>query len=303
MNFAWHYSDPKSQSYCNCFPRLGISAMYINFDNPDILGQGFSLSAFVEPFIPLGENINISFRFLAGAVYLNNVYNPVSNPENLFYSTNFSYLLSINPILNFQIFKNWNFRIGGNYNHISNGGNTHPNKGINFPTVSIGLDYSVKPPDFSRKLKTELTQSRDKNSFRFILLGTAKLPFGEQRKRKILYGSSFIYGHGISRLSRLTVGLEYVNDGALKTELQKVDGNIPDHQRFSALAGHDLVIGRFIFSQQLGVYIYSPVKPMDPVFQRWGLDYYISEKFFIGTNLKAHRHVADFLDFRIGYML
>ena len=33
----------------------------------------------------------------------------------------------------------------GNYNHISNGGLKQPNKGINYPTLALGLDYIPNP--------------------------------------------------------------------------------------------------------------------------------------------------------------
>ena len=299
-DLAWHYSDTKSQSYCNCLPRLGLSFMYINFDNPSILGHGLTMAPYAEPFISLGRKWNISIRFSAGAVYLSNVFHPVTNPDNLFYSTHFSFILTLNPVLNYQLSPNWNLRIGGNYNHISNGGNHQPNKGINFPTASFGFDYIFHPVDFSQKAVQSIQVTR-KNSLNVLLLGTVQIPFQETNNRKLLYGFNATYGRSITRLSMLTAGAEFVNDGALKTELKRNDSTPPDHKRIAILAGHELQIGKFSFSQQLGIYIYAPFKAMDPLYQRWGLDYHLSDRLFIGTNLKAHRQIADFLDVRIGF--
>lgn len=301
-NVAWHYSDEKAQSYCNCFPRLGIAMMYISFDNPSILGNGFTLAPYIEPFIPIRSKWNFSIRFTTGVAYLTHVHHPVNNPDNLFYSTNFSYLLSLSPSIIYQVSQNWNLRLSANYNHISNGGNKQPNKGINFPTASIGLDYVLKPVDFTKKANYNYENIADKHSFRITLLGTGKTPSFETNKRNLVIGLNTTYGKSINRLSTITVGAELVNDGALKAELQR-DSSPPDHKRAAMLAGHELMIGKFSFSQQLGIYFYSPAKPRDPVYQRWGLDYYISQKIFIGVNLKSHRHVADFMDFRIGLKL
>jgi len=39
---------------------------------------------------------------------------------------------------------------------------------------------------------------------------------------------------------------------------------------------------------------------MDAVYQRYGILFKISDRVFTGINIKAHRHVADFLDLRTG---
>ncbi|MFO7658430.1 MAG: hypothetical protein R6W78_15340, partial [Bacteroidales bacterium] len=73
-----------------------------------------------------------------------------------------------------------------------------------------------------------------------------------------------------------------------------------DHRYIALLAGHELILGRFNFYQQLGVYIYSPFIRKDPVYQRYGLNFNITKNNFVGISIKAHRQVADFLDFRTG---
>ncbi|NRA92289.1 MAG: acyloxyacyl hydrolase, partial [Psychroserpens sp.] len=62
-------------------------------------------------------------------------------------------------------------------------------------------------------------------------------------------------------------------------------------------------LGRVTFSQQIGVYYYNDYRITDDIYQRYGLNYNFSRHIFAGFNLKAHRHVADFFDFRIGYRL
>jgi hypothetical protein len=300
-SFAWHFSDPRSQTYCNCFPRLGIAFSYVNFDNPAILGNGFTIAPFVEPFIVPWKRFSYSVRFSAGAAYLNRVYDPVTNPENLFYSTHLSYILTLSPSIIFSKSENWKFRLSGSYNHISNGGNRQPNKGINFPVLSVGLDYIFKPVDFSKNVVYQFATAKNKNSIDFTILGTAKTPDFQTKGRKALLGLNISYQRSIGRRSNLLFGAELVNDGALKAELSRSFPDPPDHKRAALLVGHNLSIGKFSFSQQLGVYFYSPAKAKDPVYQRWGLNYQVTEKLFFGINLKAHRHVADFLDFRMGY--
>jgi hypothetical protein len=60
-------------------------------------------------------------------------------------------------------------------------------------------------------------------------------------------------------------------------------------------------INKVTFSQELGVYYYNDYRINDDIYQRYGLTYSFSEHIFAGFSLKAHRHVADFIDLRIGY--
>ena len=78
-------------------------------------------------------------------------------------------------------------------------------------------------------------------------------------------------------------------------------GNYPEHNRIGTLAGIEWLFGRFIFYQQLGYYIYSPVKANNIFYQRYGLNFKINNYFFVGVNIKAHGQDADFMDIRTGF--
>ena len=67
--------------------------------------------------------------------------------------------------------------------------------------------------------------------------------------------------------------------------------------------GHEFLLGKFLFSQQFGVYLNNPNPRHSDFYQRYGLVYRINKFFNAGINLKAHGHVANFLDFRLGVSL
>lgn len=299
LDFSWHFTDYKTWQYCSCYPRIGLSLMYINFNNPEILGHSVTLAPYVEPFFGAQKKISQSFRFLAGYAYLNNIYDATKNPENHFFSSRSSFILSVALTMNYRI-GHWNLRLSGNYNHISNGGNRLPNKGMNFPTASLGVEYLFQPVFFPQREKSANKQASTRSVFKTSLFGTLKKPFNEEEARFLLFGFHFNWSYLLGRTSAITTGIEYVNDGSLKEELKRKLASPPDHQRLGLLAGHEFKIGKFRFSQQLGVYAYSPQKAKDPVYQRWGLEFLVYKGAYVGTNLKAHRHVADFMDLRLG---
>jgi hypothetical protein len=281
---------------------LGVSTTYVNFDNPAVLGSGLTSLAYAEPFLSVSHRLNLSFRLGAGIAYLNQVYHPETNPGNLFYSTAFSFGLLASLSGNIRVSERIQLRLSGNYNHISNGGTKLPNKGINYPTLSLGLDYAIRPAPFPVRTKTRW-QHEQTNLMYYTaaILGTAKTLNEQENKRYPTIGFTVTAGRRVGRLSALALGAEWVADRTLHEKLRR-QGLNRDYNRVAVLLGHELLVGRFGFSQQLGVYIYAPYPAMDPVYQRYGLTYRFSKHLFVGFNLKAHRQVADMMDGRVGYV-
>jgi hypothetical protein len=136
--------------YCFCFPKVGVSMAYFNFDNPRVLGSALSAIAFVEPFLSPQSLANVSFRLGAGFSYLNRPYHPVNNSGNQFYSTHIAFNLLMNTSLNIRLASHRMLRFHGNFNHISNGGLREPNSGINYPTLGIAGEYAFAPALYPR---------------------------------------------------------------------------------------------------------------------------------------------------------
>jgi len=74
-----------------------------------------------------------------------------------------------------------------------------------------------------------------------------------------------------------------------------------DYQRKAVLVGNELLTGRFTFGQKLGVYVYGPTNFKDPVYQRYGSNYHITNTLFADIHLKTHRHVTDLTEARLGW--
>lgn len=299
-DISLHFTDARAWQYVQGYPRLGASLAYYNFDNPDVLGNAYALLLYAEPFLSAHKDFSLSIRLGGGVAYLDRVYDEETNPRNLFYSTAFSFPLVANLMANWKIGDAYMLRLGGTYQHISNGGRRQPNKGINFPTATVGLNYSLRPGVFPDRRPQKLSEGENKQRHLLFALITAYRDRNDNpEKQAPLLGLTAYLSQRIGRISALTAGGEWIADWALKKELESRQEE-KGFQRAALLAGHELQIGRFRFNQQLGVYVYAPVKGKDPVYQRWGLEYHTPKSIFFGINLKAHRHVAEFLDARIG---
>jgi hypothetical protein len=301
LDAALLLTGDRAWDYCFCYPRMGLSLSYFNYGNPEVLGNSYSLLYYVEPFLSYHQKFNASFRTGIGASYLDTPYHPQTNPTNLFYSSPLSFLLQVNLALNYRLDPHWNLRASGYYSHISNGGMREPNKGINFPTASLGVDYTLHPPVLPNRPRSRSgsTGSR-KQYFEGAAFFTAKPVRPGERQRYVIFGLTGTYHREVSRRSALNGGLQWAADWTLREKARR-DNEKTDFNRLSLIAGHDLLIGRFEFSQHLGAYLYSPYRAMDPVFQRYTLKFRATDKVFAAVSLKAHRQTADYLDGRIGY--
>ncbi|MHC1774971.1 MAG: acyloxyacyl hydrolase [Lentimicrobium sp.] len=304
LTLGRHSATQKAWDACNCYPKSGIMLGYWDFNKPDILGQGFSATAFIEPVFGIHGRIPYSIRAGTGFIYLTRPYDPVTNPYNFSYSTRISFPLLLGVSGNFRISPRLNMNLGLIYNHISNGGLREPNKGINWPTVSIGLDLlpeNYRFPD--REISDWKPNTSNRMNTTIYVFGTSKQLNHEELKKYPVLGAEVRLSARVSRLSRLSLGLEVLYDGSDREEIRRDPLINADHKKAGLMAGHTFLLGRFNFSQALGVYLYNPYKANDPVFQNYELTYRFGKHLSAGVGIKAHRHVADYLGFRIGYSL
>lgn len=299
-DISFHFADAKSWHYLKGYPRLGASIIYTDFANPAVLGRAYALLLYAEPFLAAHKSFSLAFRLGTGLAYLTRVYHPQKNPDNLFFGSAISFPLAAGLTANYRLRERFLLRAGVHYNHISNGGLRQPNKGINYPTVATGFNYTLVPVTFSARLDTADFKGAKKPEYRVALLASS--PDGEDgsSKKIPLIGITALAGRRIGRLSALTAGAEWIADYTIRQVIRQRQLSTPFH-RGALLAGHELHIGKFRFSQQLGIYVYAPYKARDPVYQRYGLEYFTNRNLYLGLNLKAHRQVADFLDARLGW--
>lgn len=122
----------------------GLEASYFNFQNTNVLGSAFTLSSFAEPVLSFGKKYFLTIRFGGGVSYHTKIYDQEDNPLNLFFSSRISFPAGIAARFKFCISNKTFITVSGTYNHISNGGYKQPNKGMNFPTLSLGMEHFQK---------------------------------------------------------------------------------------------------------------------------------------------------------------
>ena len=242
---------------CYCYGRTGLSFAYFNFDNPDILGNAYSLNYFVEPYFTYKGPLKFSMRGAIGAVYLDQVYDEVTNPENLLFSSSFSFYLGLSLNLNYHFNDKYAINLSANYNHISNGSSKQPNKGMNFPTVSIGIDRTFGYEGLEPKPKELRDQDGSRKYYVGSFFSLRSAGDEEESTQHLLIGLTGGVLQPLTDFNGVNGGVELWYDYADKkaAELEMLD----DSAFTSAVTlGHHFSFGSFYFLQQFGIYVTSP---------------------------------------------
>ena len=130
---------------CSCFARVGTYLHYTTFNNAAELGRAVGTGAFFEPLIRPTNRLFFSVRTTAGLVWLTRVFDRQTNPRNTFFSAPLSGLLALSASAHVRLGRQMQASLSASYNHISNGGTRQPNRGMNYPTLGLGLTYTPRP--------------------------------------------------------------------------------------------------------------------------------------------------------------
>jgi len=298
-----HLNTQSVWDQCNCYPRVGLSTSFFHYNNPEVLGNSYNFAGFIEPFLTFKSRLNFSFRMAFGVSLLDQVYDEQTNPLNLFYSSPVSFILQAGTSLHYKLSPTWNLRAGAQFGHISNGGVAKPNKGMNFPTFSVGAEYKWQPVALKDRQSTRtLSEIHPKRWIYRITLFNGMKEVEVDQEKYYVFGLTATTSRILSKINAINTGIEWINDGSVRERNRRSDQKVGDGNSIALLIGNELLLGRFIFSQHLGTYFNKPISNGDRFYHRWGLTYSVG-KVFAGVNLKAHRHIADILDFRIGMSL
>ncbi len=299
IDYSWFLLKDKNWQQCNCYSKAGISFLYVNYDNPEIVGSSYNLTGFAEPFFIRLNRFLFSARMGFGVSYLDKIYDSEDNPENTFFSTHLSFIVHIDINAYYQLSSKYSLMSYAKYNHISNGGVEQPNYGMNFPMFGLGLIYypsgKVIFPD---REKQEFVSKYFFNIYTFGMIKKIKENEYFPEETTYVFGLYGLAGRTISKVNGFSVGVEYINDGGAKEEILR-KGLSDDHQKVSGLIGHHLLLGKFDFSQYWGTYIYAPYKPYN-FYQRYSLSYKFTRHILGGVTMKVYGDVADSFHILLG---
>ncbi|MHA7130878.1 acyloxyacyl hydrolase [Algoriphagus namhaensis] len=293
LSAQWMRTSRQNWEACNCFHYLGLNLSVIDFQNPTELGRAWNLAGNFEPILFRSGRWTGSLSMGIGVSYLTRVYDEVENPRNTFFSAPISFLLFLTPKITYDLHPEWALQASLTYNHISNGGQRQPNRGMNFPMLGLGLLHYTRRAELPRYKKADLIR---KWAFYADLGFNTRDDQGGGRAPNItLTAATYRQLTGVLALGG---GLEVAKDFSLPTENSRVERVIP-----GVFLENHFLFGKFDFSQRMVRYLARPAGYQEDhqFYQRYVLSYRLGKNFRLGAGLKAHGHVAEYMDFRVGW--
>jgi hypothetical protein len=177
-----------------------------------------------------------------------------------------------------------------------------PNSGINWPTAGLALSYRKNPmPYYSGVGNKEKTWKKNTVRWDIYLFGMGnKASVTTAKNLYPIFGTGFQTSKQIGKINALTFGAEVFTDPARTQELKLKFNVDASPVRAGLMFGNEFLLGRFLFSQRIGVYIFNQTTYSE-FFHRWGLLYRMSSHWAFGFSFLAHGKTADFFDAKLAY--
>jgi hypothetical protein len=119
----------------------------------------------------------------------------------------------------------------------------------------------------------------------------------EEARRKPSISLLAGFYKGMTSVNAIGAGMEFTKDFSLTVENSRLEALMP-----APFVAHHFLFGRFDFNQRMAWYANKPQGYHDHNFyQRYALQYLIKDNFQVGFSLKAHGHVAENIDLRVGW--
>ena len=349
-------------------PDLGFALQVLDLGNPEITGQMISLYPYINIPMVNSEKIRFNAKMGMGTAFATKPCDldaAIADPRaikqkaadyNFAIGGVFNFAISAGLNIEVPVHKNVSLTADVMFNHISSASTSQPNAGLNMFNGYVGLKYLME----RRNEKGEITpnsslltpNSLKRWSGEVILSGGFKKLYYKDSK---YFGTASLNLEGYyhtCRQHRIGVGLDLFYDGAYaQTVAQDASGkyywtdentyfgrtftpnnNFENKLRLGLNIANELTIGKFGIFAHFGIYLYDPVKNMEPgseilqalnkgetpkkkgVFYpydinkedgwnyfRIGVKYHFTEHFLVNLSFKTHLQKVEFFELGLGY--
>lgn len=288
-------------------PDYGIAFTVIDYGNPEVLGQSYSLAPFVEiPFSEKEKASRLIMRISYGIAYVTKKFDLITNHKNGVIGSNWNGFVQLRWQWNFNLTKKLRIEPGVTFSHASNGRGKVPNLGLNVLTLNLGVTYKLSDT------KSEITKidSSTKAPSRHEALIWYSFGYDEKGNpngpKYNAHTFSVNYYYNKKNTGKFGVGCDIYYEEIYLKDLQ--ENNIPpntvfDMVRFGPKISYCYNIGRVSLPIEFGVYAGAKLNPDGLFFHRVGVRYTTKYGIMFAFGLKSHFAVAYHFDYGIGYRI
>ena len=262
------------------------------------------------------------YRFSNGIGYNTHIYNRYNNVDNILLGSRLAVYFDVALALNYH-YRQYEFFIGPEFRHLSNGGVIRPNKGINKAGIGVGMRYHLQPYDsisFKRiqkpfddkKMYLNIAYSSglrgsqgewlyDANNYIWRDNNVEDIKYGKDGYRLCHYhfvSTDLMFRYARRYASGIGIDALYEPyNRYIEIQNPKADRSDMSKWSFGIAAKHEVFFRRISMQVALGWYLsrpfndYSNTADEYPYYERVGIRYnlpWIDNSISIGYNIYAH---------------
>lgn len=342
----WQTMGEKDWQQFFNYPKMGLGLNVINLGNPDTLGYSIALYPYLNIPMVRTKYITLSLKPGAGISYVTKTFDNFRDSvlagklpykmSNAAIGSHFNVFFNVGVNIEVPVYAGVSLTADAAWNHISNGSIVQPNSGINMLNGYVGLKYAPSykdvqisngliVPDISRKISVEATFSG----------GTRQRYYKDNRNFPIASIAVGVY-KPMSNIYRMGLGIDAFYDGiyttGLSTSFKRTyieNDEFRNKVRVGISWQNELIFGKFIAGIHTGIYVYNPLKYLEPVelstgfpiedmpkkgliypyniekedgwfYTRISGKYLITNHIYAAIGLKTHLQKAEFIEWGVG---
>ncbi len=331
------------------FPIIGLGAVWLNLGNPEKLGFAYAAYPYISLPIFRSRHFRLNIKGGMGASFLTKTYYntnkdtlgnllPWLTGTNAAIGSKLNIYFSGGAAMEIRLSKALSITADYTWNHVSNGSAVAPNSGINMLNSFVGLKYF---PNYKKFAFLESKKIADfPRHFTCEIIAAAGF-------RQLYYKDNLTFPTGsfavavfrpVSNFLRVGLGTDAFYDGAydghttaFKRTYLKTN-EFKNKIRMGVSLQNELLLGRISAGFHFGVYLYNPLKNLEPVeidpktnemiepllnkpiiypynideedgwlYTRAAFKYALNRHYFISLGLKTHLQKAEFIEWGLGY--
>ena len=354
LAFEWQTSGSQAwHQYLN-FPTMGVEAVMIDFSNPEMLGQAVGFYPYLGIPIIRTNYFTLNLKPGAGISFLSKYYSNAPHQDGTLNGANgepngangaigsmMNVFLTCGGNLEIPITSGFSLTADYAWNHVSNGSVIQPNSGINMMNAYVGVKYRPNYKTASMPERKALSDIPRKFAIEVSLSGGIRELYYKDDKKFPIAALSVSVHRPMANWYRMGLGVDMFYDGVFgavyNTFADETTKNVTHFQRTYIAADemknkiragiswqHEMIIGRLIAGFHFGLYLYDPIKNLEPfnengelkkpliysynidkedgwLYTRASAKYMITDHLFGVVSLKTHLQKAEFIAFGVGY--
>lgn len=300
------------------YPALGIAFSHFR------LGAGNHGDAFGGlPFLSLPVfrfgDWSAHFRVGTGMAWITRPYNWFSNPTQNAIGSHWNNISQFRLGVEYRATPRLHFNAGGSMTHLSNGGATLPNHGINIFSGWTGAYWQFHPlknGDYKAAQNSKHSMQRRFGAQLQGGIALMEIASFDGPKHPVWIFSTAGY-FMISQTNHVLIGLDYESNGAIYS-WGLHSARFPDESsarqgstRVAVTAAEEFLFGDISILLQFGKYLGNGINQFtpNPVYAKVSARYYLPTIFhkelrpFAGVSIKAHKFTAEFISWNLGLTL